>query len=61
MSDRSRVLRISGMVAGGLIAVAAAAVAIGAVAWRRTTARRLDLLADTMRALSDQIRSVAMG
>jgi hypothetical protein len=37
------------MVAGGLVVAAAATVAIGAVAWRRTTARRFDLLADPMR------------
>lgn len=52
MSDRSRLLRITGMVAGGLVVGAAAAVAIGSVAWRRTTARRLDLLADAMRQRS---------
>lgn len=49
MSDRSRVLRISGIVAGGLVVGAAAALAIGALAWRRATARHLDLLADAMR------------
>ncbi len=49
MPGRSRVLGITGMVAGGLVVGAVAAVAIGAVAWRRTTARRLDSLADPMR------------
>lgn len=52
MSHRSRLLRITGMVAGGLGVGAAAAVAIGSVAWRRATARRLDLLADAMRRRS---------
>jgi hypothetical protein len=46
MSEGSRVLRKAGVVAGGLVVGAAAAATIGVVAWRRTTARRLDLLAD---------------
>lgn len=49
MSDRSRLLHISGIVAGGLVVGAAAAVVIGALAWRRATARQLDLLVDALR------------
>lgn len=49
MSDRSRALRTLGIISGGLVVGVAAAVAIGALAWRRATARQLDLVADAMR------------
>lgn len=42
-------LRIAGVIAAALILAGAAAVAIGSYAWRRATARRLDLLADHAR------------
>lgn len=44
MPGRSRVLRVAGFVVGGLVVIAAAALAAGEVAWRRATARRIERL-----------------
>jgi hypothetical protein len=50
MRRNAAISRIAGVAGGGLVVGAAAAVAIGTVAWRRTTARQFDLLADAARA-----------
>jgi hypothetical protein len=44
MTARSRALRTAGLVAGGAVVAAAAAVAIGEIGWRRSTSRRLEQL-----------------
>lgn len=44
MTGPPRALRTAGLVVGGVVVAAGAALAIGAVAWRRSTGRRLEQL-----------------
>src|SRR5690349_5197997 len=54
----SRPLRVSGAIAGGLVAAGTAAALIGTRLWRRTTAQRFALLSDQRRIRADlELRS----